>query len=182
MVKDQVVDVMDAVRYVVRHADALNIDTDRIVTTGHSAGAHLALMAAHAPQDQFPGIYDETYKTFACVSFSAVTYIEGTNWQYIATKNGQLDKAMAELCSPITHVAADNAPTMMIHGTADFLVPIRNAEMVMEKAEQAGAPYEILISEGGDHTLSGSGANPTLMGAMGRSAFWLNDLVKAAAK
>ena len=51
--QDIVSDCMDACRYLARFADVLGIDPHRIVTSGHSAGGHLALMLAYAPHRLF---------------------------------------------------------------------------------------------------------------------------------
>lgn len=46
-------DAMDAGRYLAHFANELGIDARRIVTSGHSAGGHLALMMALAPHAGF---------------------------------------------------------------------------------------------------------------------------------
>ena len=40
--------------------------------------------------------------------------------------------------SPINHVTADDPPTLIIHGDADKLVPIQQAEIIVEKLKEAG--------------------------------------------
>ena len=35
---------------------------------------------------------------------------------------------IGQAISPITHVTADDPPTLIIHGDKDFLVPIQQAE------------------------------------------------------
>lgn len=52
---DCVVDCKDAIRFLVKHADEYGLDPDRIGTWGSSAGGHLCLMTALAPDDLFPG-------------------------------------------------------------------------------------------------------------------------------
>ncbi len=176
--KEQVTDLMDALRYIVHYADVLGIDPQKIATSGHSAGAHLAMMVAHAPQDLFPGNgFDETYGVFACAPLAAVTTIPGTYWSYIANVNGVYDPELAELLSPYTHIRADNAPTLLIHGDMDDVVPFSNAQICMEKAKELGAPYEILVSEWGNHVLTspirGQVASPSLNEAMHIAADWI---------
>jgi len=175
----QVGDLFDAMSYVVHHAEVLGIDPQRIATSGHSAGAHLALMVAHAPKDQFPTDgFTEDFKVFASAPLAPVTVIHGTNWSYIATKNGVYDRELAEKLSPINHVRADNAPTLIIHGTVDDVVPFElNAQGIMDKAAEVGAPYEILVSEWGNHVLvcpiRGHVATPGLTEAMHMAADWI---------
>ena len=47
----QLHDVKRAIRHVRANANALGVDPDRIVLQGHSAGAHLALLAAGTADD-----------------------------------------------------------------------------------------------------------------------------------
>ena len=49
-------DVRCALRWVTRNAKEYNVDTERIVITGQSAGAHLALMGGLALYSSFAGI------------------------------------------------------------------------------------------------------------------------------
>ena len=44
--------------------------------------------------------------------------------------------------SPITHVTSDDPPTLIIHGDKDFLVPIQQAEIIVEKLKAVGATIE----------------------------------------
>ena len=44
--------------------------------------------------------------------------------------------------SPVTHVTPDDPPTLIIHGDADKLVPIQQAQMIVEKLKGAGVPAE----------------------------------------
>ncbi len=46
-------DAIDAGRYIAHFADVLGIDPRRVVTSGHSAGGHLAMMMALAPHAGF---------------------------------------------------------------------------------------------------------------------------------
>ena len=45
---------------------------------------------------------------------------------------------MAKKISPITHVTADDPPTLIIHGDKDFLVPIQQAESIVAKLKEVG--------------------------------------------
>ena len=87
------------------------------------------------------------------------------------------DPDLAELLSPYTHIRADNAPTLLMHGDHDDVLPYSNAQMCMEKAKQVGAPYELLTSEWGNHVLvspiRGHVASPGLAEAMHIAADWI---------
>jgi acetyl esterase/lipase len=53
--------------------------------------------------------------------------------------------------SPITHVAKDNPPTLIVHGDADALVPLQQAESMAAKMKDAGVTFELIIKKGGGH-------------------------------
>ena len=47
-------------------------------------------------------------------------------------------KEIGKTISPITHVTKDSAPTLIIHGDADKLVPIQQAEVIIAKFKEGG--------------------------------------------
>jgi acetyl esterase/lipase len=49
--------------------------------------------------------------------------------------------------SPITHVSSDDAPTMIIHGDADILVPLQQSETFVKKLESAGVPAKLVVKK-----------------------------------
>jgi acetyl esterase/lipase len=53
--------------------------------------------------------------------------------------------------SPITHATADDPPTLIIHGDADKLVPIQQAEVFLEKLKAAGVETKLVVKKGAAH-------------------------------
>jgi acetyl esterase/lipase len=53
--------------------------------------------------------------------------------------------------SPISHVSAESAPTLIIHGNKDFLVPIQQSESFVAKMKEAGVPAELIVKDGAAH-------------------------------
>ena len=53
--------------------------------------------------------------------------------------------------SPITHVAKENPPTLIIHGDKDALVPLQQAQAMEAKFKEAGATSELIVKKGGGH-------------------------------
>jgi acetyl esterase/lipase len=53
--------------------------------------------------------------------------------------------------SPITHVSSDDPPVLIIHGDADKLVPIQQAEIMVERLKEAGIPATLSVREGKAH-------------------------------
>lgn len=180
--KEQVTDLMDALRYIAHHADVLGIDPQRIVPSGHSAGAHLAMLVAHAPQHLFVEKgFAETYGVLACATLSTVTVIPETPWTSIAAINGIYNESLAELLSPYNHIAANNAPTLLIHGDMDYDVPFEHAQICIDKAKKVGAQYDLLVCKGGNHYFvspdNNLKATPSLDEAMHITATWIRNTV-----
>jgi acetyl esterase/lipase len=67
----------------------------------------------------------------------------------------ELQHKLAVSISPITHVSADDPPTLIVHGDADKLVPIQQAEVIVEKLKAAGVRAELIIRKGRGHDFAG---------------------------
>jgi dipeptidyl aminopeptidase/acylaminoacyl peptidase len=57
------------------------------------------------------------------------------------------------LASPCTHVSPDDPPTLILHGLIDNVVPISQAEILVEKLKSASVPFEYDRIEGWPHTM-----------------------------
>ena len=64
--------------------------------------------------------------------------------------------------SPVNHVTQDDPPTLIIHGDADTLVPIQQAELVMARLKEAGVPCELVVRKGQGHGWAEIGKDMTL--------------------
>ncbi len=53
--------------------------------------------------------------------------------------------------SPVYHIAADSAPTMLFHGDADPLVPIEHADLKDQALRKAGVAVKLARIPGGTH-------------------------------
>jgi acetyl esterase/lipase len=53
--------------------------------------------------------------------------------------------------SPIYQVSPDDPPTLIMHGDADKLVPIQQAEIMIEKLKAANVPAELVVKKGASH-------------------------------
>ncbi len=53
--------------------------------------------------------------------------------------------------SPFYQATADDPPTLIIHGDADKLVPIQQAEIIINKLKEAGVPAELVVKQGAVH-------------------------------
>ncbi|MBI2826775.1 MAG: alpha/beta hydrolase [Planctomycetia bacterium] len=53
--------------------------------------------------------------------------------------------------SPVNHVTSDDPPTLIIHGDADKLVPIQQAELIIEKLKSVNVPAQLTVKKGAAH-------------------------------
>ncbi|HEY7315178.1 MAG TPA: alpha/beta hydrolase [Gemmataceae bacterium] len=60
-------------------------------------------------------------------------------------------EALYRRVSPIAHVSADDPPTLIIHGDADKLVPIQQAEVMIARLKKVGVPAELVVKKGAVH-------------------------------
>jgi acetyl esterase/lipase len=60
-------------------------------------------------------------------------------------------RQIAREISPISHVTADDPPTLILHGDADKLVPIQQAQVMQRALEKAGVPVKLVVKAGQGH-------------------------------
>ncbi len=155
-------DVRAAMLYAVKKAKELNIDPNRIVVMGSSAGAHLALMCGLLQHDtRFDGAYKKVkkYEIVAIIDKSGITDV--WDWAYGKNKTSKSatmwlgardkDEAFAKTVSPIHYVKKTSPPTYIAHGDADLVVPYQEAVALKNKFEEVGAKYVFKTVLGGGH-------------------------------
>jgi acetyl esterase/lipase len=59
--------------------------------------------------------------------------------------------AIGREISPVYHVSPDDPPTLIIHGDADKLVPIQQAELIVEKLKSKGVEAKLVVKKGEAH-------------------------------
>jgi acetyl esterase/lipase len=74
--------------------------------------------------------------------------------------------------SPIYHVTAKTAPTLLFHGDKDELVPVQQSETYFAKLQEAGVPSRLEIRKGAGHGWF------TLLGDMNLVADWFDTHLK----
>lgn len=175
---EEIVDLMDAGRYIAHYADVLGIDAQKIVTSGHSAGGHLALMLAWADHDLFKGDgFTDEFGVFCSAPLAGPTVMYGTSFTYYDRAYLCGGEEAAKLCSPCEYITADTVPTLLMHGDKDNNVHIDHANSCIEKAQEVGAPIELLLSVNGNHVLGcdirGEVASPNLNSALTQAVEWI---------
>jgi dipeptidyl aminopeptidase/acylaminoacyl peptidase len=57
--------------------------------------------------------------------------------------------------SPVTHVSADDPPTILIHGDQDKAVPVQQSRSLNERLREARVPARLIVREGMGHAYPG---------------------------
>lgn len=155
-------DVRCALIYLVKNAKELNIDVNKIVIMGGSAGGHLALMAGMLANDHrfdtnCKGV--ENIKVAAIIDKYGITNVwDWGNGERIKSKSvarwlgdRKDDRKFAMSVSPINYVNKDNPPIFIVHGDADPTVPYEQSVDLHKKLKAAGVKTEFMTVEGGLH-------------------------------
>ena len=173
-----IVDARAALRYLRRYAATLNIDPDRIVVWGESAGGHVAAMTAYCTSEdvQTWGVDEklaESTSTEARV-IGLVDWYGASDLPTIVRPMDGSDNSLPEeqrfppeyfnlgadrwldvgarvLASPTTYVRADSVPTLLIHGDQDSIVPFQQSEILLEKLDEFDVPANLLRIAGAEH-------------------------------
>jgi acetyl esterase/lipase len=155
-------DGLCALRFLAAQAKTYNIDTNRIVTMGESAGGHLSLTSAMIPDSagldrQCAGAMPVP-RVAAAINWFGITdvwdVIQGPNRANAAvTWFGSLPdrEAIARRVSPLTYVRPGLPPILTIHGDNDKVVPHQHAVRLHEALAKAGTPNRLVTVPGGGH-------------------------------
>ncbi|MGY1829198.1 alpha/beta hydrolase fold domain-containing protein [Geodermatophilus sp. SYSU D01180] len=168
----QLHDAKAAVRWLRRFAGELGISTERIGAWGESAGGHIAallgLTAHRADLEGGHGVVGESSAVDVVVGWYGLADLETMPRtdpppQVAALLpeemrvppedhllRGLTDATRAD-ASPVNHVRADSPPFLLLHGTADWLVPCAQSEQLAAALEAAGAPVTLEPVEGAGH-------------------------------
>jgi len=154
-------DCLCALRWVASNASDYGFDLTRIVTTGHSAGGHLALTTGMISSDA--GLDrgcqgGEAPKVAAIVNWYGITdvadLLDGENVRSYAVRwFGSLSNRseIADRVSPVNYVKEDLPPILTIHGDADRVVPHEHAVRLKHSLDEAGVINELHTVSGGGH-------------------------------
>lgn len=154
-------DALCALRWVYRNGKQYNVDTNRLVLMGNSAGGHLALTTGMIPasaslDNLCPG--NEELKVAAIINWYGITDVNellaGPNVRNyaVAWLGGMSNREeIAKRVSPLTYVRAGLPPIISIQGDADPTVPYPQNVRLHQALDKAGVRNEFVTIPGGKH-------------------------------
>ncbi len=175
---DQIIDAKTAVRFMRANASRYGIDPDRIGVFGRSAGGQIACLVglndgkyisdeyADVPSD-VQAVYDMfgPNDLYGAAKEHMQMEEDGTlekntgRWKTIwdchegAVLGGERETLLerAKEFSPVYHVTGKNAPTLIMHGDADPLVPMKRSEEYYDILCENGVEADLYIVKNGGH-------------------------------
>jgi acetyl esterase/lipase len=152
-------DVAAGLGWLRAHAEHLGIDATRTALWGESAGGHLAALLAltdpdiravvdwYGPSDLTTVAADAAAGGISAVDPGAPDSREAL---MLGTAPSS-DPERAQAASPVEYVHAAAPPFLLLHGTADRLVPTRQSERLAAALDDVGAAVTLELLDGADH-------------------------------
>ncbi len=151
-------DVRSALKFIHSHATDYKVDPSQLGVFGFSAGGHLSLVLGTMTNDQKAS--DAPHVAAVVAVFPPTDlgpYVDPTSPLRERFPALKFDPAKANDYSPLMHVTADDAPSLMIHGDKDELVPIWHSQKIVAAFAEAKVPAELITIEGAAHGFNAEG-------------------------
>lgn len=139
-------DAKSAIRYIREHAVELNVNPDKLITSGGSAGGQLAA-ACYTNKTINESNDNLTFssKPNALVLFNPVIDNSKEGYGYERVKDCWKD------FSPLENIEKGFPPTIFFVGTKDKLIPVITARSFKQKIETVGGRCDLNLYEGQEH-------------------------------
>jgi acetyl esterase/lipase len=171
-VTEIVPDIHRAIRFIRHNAAKYGVDPNRLGITGGSAGGHLSLTMATRGTKGDPNardLVDRESSEVQCVAcfFPPTDFLNYGRPGEDAVGVGVLKNFKAAFgpladtpegrqklgreISPIYFVHSNMPPILIIHGRADTLVPLYQAQTFVKRCQEVGSPAKLIVREGKNH-------------------------------
>lgn len=169
-------DVQRASRYIHLNAKKFGVDPGKLGVSGGSAGGHLSLTLGTRGGPGKPDAKDPIDRQSSAVAAVACFFppTDFANWgapgddgvgfgttiQFKPAFGPRSDTAegrqkLSREISPIHFVRSNQPPMLIIHGDADKLVPIYQAQIFEKRAKEFGNNVKVIVKPGADHGWAG---------------------------
>lgn len=176
-VSEVVQDVHRAVRFIRFHALEYGVNPNRLGVSGMSSGGHLSLclgtgvgldttQKSPAARLDSVDLVSSRVQAVACFFPPADLanfgnpgrlFVECDTVRRYWPQFGIEGKSRAEKLrlmaslSPFMAITPDTPPTLILHGTADPIVPLEQSERFIDKLKRTGVPAQLIVHQGGGH-------------------------------
>lgn len=161
-------DAQAAMRYIRRHADKWQINTQKIGVLGFSAGGHLAATLSTQYDEK---VYSAKDKTSAKPDFSILVYPVISMKDEITHKGSRKNllgrepsQEQIKRFSNELHVDRDTPKAFLVHATNDSAVPVENSIAYYLALKNNNVSAEMHLYQDGKHGFS--------LGSKGTHQFW----------
>lgn len=157
-------DVLCALEWIADHAEEYNLDMDRVVLSGGSAGGHLSLIASFLnTKEKGPYCHaGDRMNIRAVVNWFGITDIEKIetylrnikpDWNYASMWIDGTEKvdSISKMYSPVHHISEGTPPVLTLHGELDSVVLFDQATELHRLLDSAGVPNRLLSDPMGNH-------------------------------
>lgn len=162
----QEMDTKSGVEYVLNNRNTYQI-SDKFALVGFSAGAHLSLLYAYK-------YGASSFNPKAVVSFYGPTdFIKCYNtvssplvksWLSDVAGNVQTADSLVYIAaSPERFVTAGSAPTLLLHGDSDTIVPYQQSALLNQKLTQLNVPHTYKLYPNQGHGFTGASSNDAIL-------------------
>ena len=152
-------DVRCALQFMLKHAKQFNIDPQKIVFHGGSAGAHLALVAGYLQNDRRYDTQCNDYPGEINILAVINKYGPSDLWTirnissaaaWLGSRNNE--EAFVKSLSPLHLVNEFSPPTYTVHGENDRVVPKSvSSDVLVPELVRKGVRHQYTIIPGGGH-------------------------------
>ena len=163
-------DIKAGIRFLRANAAQYGYDAEKILITGASSGAHLALLVGvtngHAELEGSVGTHhDASSDVQAILSYFAATDLTtilslstpfgvGVREPALKLLLGDLPDQkpeLAQLASPVYHVDANDPPLLLLHGDRDAQMPVNQSLQMLGAYDELGLDVDFIPVHGAAH-------------------------------
>ncbi|HVI47194.1 MAG TPA: alpha/beta hydrolase [Chitinophaga sp.] len=150
-------DAANALEYCISHAKEWNTRSSGFVTTGISAGGHVATLYAYTAKEKINAVVDFTGPADLTDTATLNIMLKSGVSEFVRKLTGTaytpgqpVPPAYAD-ASPVSHVKP--LPILLIYGTADAVVPYRQGLIMDSVLTARGVPHGFISVQGAGHDL-----------------------------
>ncbi len=160
-------DVELAINFIIEYAKQFGCEFKKCIFRGFSAGAHISMSYAYRKKNECP--LEITFIIGEAAPADLATPLGGPAQAFICRgltnivgkkvtrSNWAEHLPEMKALSPINYLTPDSVPTLLLHGTMDYMVGYHAvAKRMFEALQENNIPCELVTFEGLEHQLQGN--------------------------